>query len=79
MVKLLFVILFLAIQGSAIAVAAACQGPICAWMDGGYWVSPAVRIPLVAAGVIVAEILLLMAAWPSARKGSEWLVSHRHG
>jgi hypothetical protein len=77
MIRLLFPVLFLAIQGAGIATAAACHGPICDWATGGYWVAPAVRIPLVAAGVIVAEIALLAVAWPGARWGATRLTRER--
>jgi hypothetical protein len=77
MIRLLFPVLFLAIQGAGIATAAACHGAICDWATGGYWVSPALRIPLVAAGLIVAEIALLAAAWPGARWGADWLARER--
>jgi hypothetical protein len=79
MCRLLFPILFLAIQGAALLAAAACRGPVCDWAVGGYWVSPAVRVPVVAGAVLLAEIIVLAVAWPGARRGADWLARARHG
>ena len=48
----------------AIAAAAVCYGPACDWMSGGGWLSPAVRVPLVAAAVLALELVVLAAVWP---------------
>jgi hypothetical protein len=79
MVRLLSPLLFFAIQGAALAAAAVCRGPICDWAVGGYWVSPAVRVPAVAAAVLLAEIIVLAIAWPGARRGADWFARARHG
>jgi len=79
MMRLMFPLLFLVFQGGAVVAAAACRGPICDWAVGGYWVSPAVRVPAVAAAVLLAEVVVLVIAWPGARRGADWLARARHG
>jgi len=58
---------FLAIQAAAIAVASHCYQPVCEWMTGGNWLSPAVRVPLVIVAVAGLEVLVLAAVWPCNR------------
>ena len=58
---------FIVIQALAVLAAASCYGPACEWMTGGGCLSPAVRVPLVAAGVLVAEMLVVAAIWPCNR------------
>jgi hypothetical protein len=65
--RLLSVIVFLALQGAGLVTALRCQDAVCDWMSGGYWVAPAVRVPLVALAIVLAEILLLAAVWPCNR------------
>jgi hypothetical protein len=44
-----------------------CYDPVCTWMNGGYWVSPAVRVPVVVTGVVLSELLLLSLVTPCHR------------
>ena len=62
--RLLTIAVVVAIHLVAVAAAAACYGPACDWMSGGGWLSPAVRVPLVAVGVLVLELVVLAAIWP---------------
>lgn len=65
--RVLSLIIFLVLQGAAAMTALRCQGPVCDWMSGGYWVAPAVRVPLVILAIVVAELLLLAAVYPCNR------------
>jgi hypothetical protein len=65
--RLLSVIVFLALQGAGLLTALRCQDAVCDWMSGGYWVAPAIRVPLVAFAIVLAEILLLAAVYPCNR------------
>jgi hypothetical protein len=67
MARLVAIVVFLLLQGSGAVIGFQCQGPVCDWMTGGHWVSPAVRVPLVAFGIVVAELLLLSAFAPCNR------------
>src|SRR5690242_17673037 len=57
--RLLSLMLFLVLQGAAALTALRCQGPVCDWVAGGYWVAPAVRVPLVALAIVVVELIIL--------------------
>lgn len=61
------VVVFVVIQALAVLAAASCYGPACEWMTGGGCLSPAVRVPLVVAGVVLAETLVVAAVWPCNR------------
>jgi mannose/fructose/N-acetylgalactosamine-specific phosphotransferase system component IIC len=65
--RLLTVIVFLALQGAGLLTAMRWQEAVTDWMAGGYWVAPAVRVPLVAFAIVVAEIALLAAVYPCNR------------
>ena len=65
--RLLTGVVFAVIQLAALAAAVLCYGPMCAWMTGGGCLSPAVRVPLVIAGVALAEVMVLAAVWPCNR------------
>jgi hypothetical protein len=65
--RLSSVIVFAVIQLAAAAAAALCYGPACAWMTGGGCLSPAVRVPLVVAGVGLSELVVLAAVGPCRR------------
>ncbi|HKB02217.1 MAG TPA: hypothetical protein VKD90_08360 [Gemmataceae bacterium] len=65
--RLLSVIVFLALQGAGLLTAVRFQDAVGDWMSGGYWIAPAVRIPLVVFAIVVAEILLLAAVYPCNR------------
>ena len=65
--RLLTIAVVVVIHLVAIVAAAACYGPACQWMSGGGWLSPAVRVPLVAVGVLLLELLVLAAVWPCNR------------
>ena len=67
MARLLTLAVVVVIHLVAVGVAAACYRPACDWMSGGGWLSPAVRVPLVAAGVLVLEFAVLAAIWPCNR------------
>src|SRR5215218_8812786 len=59
--RTLIIGIFLAIQAAAVAVAVQCYHPVCQWMTGGHWLSPAVRVPLVVVAVAAVELLVLAA------------------
>ncbi len=65
--RLLILAVFVVIQAAAAAAAAPWYGPACAWMTGGGCLSPAVRVPLVVLGVVVAEALVIAAVRPCHR------------
>jgi hypothetical protein len=67
MARLLAIAVFIVMQGTGLVVGLQCQATVFDWMTGGHWLSPAVRIPLVATGVVFAEILLLCACAPCHR------------
>jgi len=71
--RLLSVIVFLALQGVGLMTAVRCQDAVCDWMSGGYWVAPAVRVPLVVLAIVLAEIALLAAVSPCNRLTSRVL------
>ena len=65
--RALIVGMFLAIQAAAFAVACRVYHPVCEWMTGGTWLSPAIRVPLVVLGVLALELLVVAAIWPCNR------------
>jgi hypothetical protein len=65
--RLSIAIVFAVIQFAALAAAALCYGPACAWMTGGGCLSPAVRVPLVVLAVGLSEGLVLAAVGPCHR------------
>lgn len=65
--RLMSVTVFVVVQAVAVAAAATCYGPACEWMTGGNCLSPAVRVPLVVVGVLLAEALVLAAIAPCNR------------
>lgn len=65
--RMLAVIVFVGVHAVGAVLVAACWVSISEWMFAGNSFSPAVRVPLVAAGVILAELLLLTAIWPCSR------------
>jgi hypothetical protein len=65
--RLLSLMIFLVLQGAAALTALRCQGPVCDWVAGGYWVAPAVRVPLVALAIVVVELVILAAVYPCNR------------
>jgi hypothetical protein len=67
MARLVAIGVFVVLQGAGAIVGYQFQAPVSDWMTGGHWVSPAVRVPLVVIGVIVAEIALL-AAFPCCNR-----------
>jgi hypothetical protein len=65
--RFLTIAVFIVVQAAALVAAASCYGPACEWMTGGNCLSPAVRVPLVVLGVVVAEALVLAAIAPCNR------------
>jgi hypothetical protein len=65
--RALIIGVFLAIQAAAVGVACRCYQPVCEWMTGGSWLSPAIRVPLVMLAVVFLEMLVLAAVWPCNR------------
>jgi hypothetical protein len=65
--RALTIVVFIVVQAVAVVAAVSCYGPACEWMTGGNCLSPAVRVPLVVVGVLVAEALVLAAIAPCNR------------
>jgi hypothetical protein len=65
--RMLILAVFAVLHLAALAVAALCYGPACAWMTGGGCLSPAVRIPLVIVALGLAELFVLALVWPCHR------------
>jgi hypothetical protein len=59
MARLIAIAVVLALHGAATVAAFRLYDSVADWTTGGYWVSPAVRVPLVIVAVVIAEMLVL--------------------